>query len=420
MSIPVPLPRIAAFEKLGFGIFVHWGLYSQYGKGEWFFKNHQVDRNEYKSLINTFTAEDFDARELAQMARNAGAKYITLTTRHHEGFSLYDTCGLNDFDAPHSPAGRDLVKEFVEACREFDIVPFFYHTTLDWQWHDKMTPELDDNEFNEYLDYLYKSVEILCSNYGKIGGLWFDGNWSRPNADWQEDRLYKMIHRLQPEAMVINNTGLMALGEVGKSEEIDSVTFENNTAHPVSREGMKKYVAGEVCKTMNTHWGHSCNDFNMISPADVIVRLCQSRGSGANFLMNFGPEAQGRIPAYEKAVFEIVGRWISVFGEAIYNGQVVRGIKCQGNDFMLHDGKTYYYFALNLAVSGDENVISAAVSGSRVVDGFDKEIISANWMDDNESGVFVQDISKALLTIKCDPFPYGTDMVVNILKIETR
>ena len=419
MNIPEPLSRVAAFEKMGFGIFVHWGLYAQGGRGEWAQHVYNVPSDEYAKWMDTFTAEDFDARELAAMAKKAGAKYITLTTRHHEGFSLYDTCGLNDFDAPHSPAKRDLVREFVDACREFDIVPFFYHTTLDWRWHNKKTQDLDLDEFNEYLDYLYKSVEILCTNYGKIGGLWFDGNWSRPKDDWQEERLYKMIHRLQPDAMVINNTGLGALGAFGKSEEIDSVTFENNTAKPVNREGMKKYIAGEVCKTMNSHWGRSNRDFNMLSPARVIERLCQSRGSGANFLMNIGPEAQGKIPNYEKALFELVGQWMDIFGEAIYNGKPVYNIKCQGNDFMLQNGNTYYYVAMNLSMGGDANVVANVVRGPRSVDGFDKKIVSAKWMDDGEEGEFIQDADKKLLTIKCDPFPYGTDLVVNILKIET-
>lgn len=419
MSIPAPLPRVAAFEKLGFGIFVHWGLYSQWGMGEWAQYIYNVPSEEYSKWMDTFTAEDFDARELVKMAKEAGAKYITLTTRHHEGFSLYDTCGLSDFDAPHSPAKRDLVREFVDACREFDVVPFFYHTTLDWKWHNKKTTDLDENEFNEYLDYLYKSVELLCTNYGKIGGLWFDGNWSRPDSDWQEDRMYKMIHRLQPDAIVINNTGLVALGAIGKSEEIDSVTFENNPSKPIDREGMKKYIAGEVCKTMNSHWGHSNHDFNMISPASVIEWLCRSRGTGANFLMNLGPEAQGKISTYVKASFEIVGKWMNIFGEAIYNGKPLSNVKYQGNDFMLQDGRTFYYFAFDLSMSGDKNVVAAATGGLRSVEGFNNRIISAEWMENGEEAVFVQDVEKQLLTIKCDPFPYGTDLVVNVLKIET-
>ena len=169
----IPEARIERFEKMGLGLFVHWGLYSQLGMGEWTYHIHNRNMQEYKKLLNTFTAEKFDAETLVLTAKNTGCKYINLTTRHHDGFSLYDTCGLNDFDAPHSAAGRDLVKEFVDACRKYDIAPFFYHTTLDWY-----NSDYNDN-FDKYLDYLRKSIEILCTNYGKIGGLWFDGNWSK-------------------------------------------------------------------------------------------------------------------------------------------------------------------------------------------------------------------------------------------------
>ena len=420
MGIPAPLPRVAAFEKLGFGMFVHWGLYSQLGQGEWTMSINHLDRKEYEKLQQTFTAADFDAEDLARTAKNAGMKYITLTTRHHEGFSLYDTCGLNTFDAPHSPAGRDLVREFVEACRAEGIIPFFYHTTLDWHWHEKITQQLDQAEFDEYLDYLYRSVEILCSNYGKIGGLWFDGNWSCPGADWKEDRLYKMIHRLQPDAMVINNTGLSALGQTG-NEEIDSVTFENNPSRPVCREGMKKYVAAEVCKTMNSHWGLSRRDFNYLSPKQLIEWICQSRGTGANLLLNIGPSAQGGVPAYEKAALELTGKWMSIFGEAVYNGKPLPGMKYQGRDFMLHDGPVCYYVAFDIPMGGDSNVVAGALgSGPRCVGGFDRKIVSAKWMDNGEDAVFMQDLEKKLLTVQCDPYPYGTDLVVRILRIETR
>ena len=420
MNIPTPLPRVAAFEKLGLGMFVHWGLYSQLEKGEWAMNANHLDGKDYEKLQMSFSAEDFNAKELARIAKNAGMKYITLTTRHHEGFSLYDTCGLNTYDAPHSPAGRDLVREFVDGCRAEGIVPFFYHTTLDWHWHGKKTQDLDLQEFDEYLDYLYRSVEILCSNYGQIGGLWFDGNWSRRDSDWKEDRLYKMIHRMQPNAMIINNTGLCALGKTG-NEEIDSVTFENNPAHPVSREGMKKYVAAEVCKTMNSHWGRSMLDFNYLSPKKLIEWICQSRGTGANLLLNIGPLAQGGIPAYEKAVLELAGKWMSLFGEAIYNGKPLTGMKYQGRDFMLHDGSVCYYVAFDIPMGGDSNVVAGTLGfGPRCVSGFGQKIISAKWMDNGEEAVFMQDPEKKLLTIECSPYPYGTDLVVRILRLETR
>ena len=180
-TIPIPLQRIAKFEELGFGMFIHWGLYTQLGKGEWIQKIGNIPVEEYKKLKDTFTAKDFDARQIARLAKNAGMKYIVLTTRHHEGFSLYDTRGLNDYDAVHSPAGRDLVAEYVTACREEGIIPFFYHTTLDWYVESYKT------DFKAYLQYLRDSVEILCKYYGEIGGFWFDGNWNKPNEDWEED-----------------------------------------------------------------------------------------------------------------------------------------------------------------------------------------------------------------------------------------
>ena len=175
---------IERFSHLGFGMFVHFGLYSVIGKGEWYLtSNPNADINKYNALINKFKIKKNWAKDLVATAKNAGCKYITLTTRHHDGFSLYDTKGLNDFDAPHSAAGRDLIKEFADECHKAGIVPFFYHTLLDWY-----NPDYK-NDFPKYIDYLDKSIEILCTSYGKVGGFWFDGMWDKPDADWQEDRL---------------------------------------------------------------------------------------------------------------------------------------------------------------------------------------------------------------------------------------
>ena len=212
MSIPKPEKRIAEFEKMAYGMFIHWGVYSQLGQGEWIKNMKGIPDEEYDKLLETFTAKDFDADKIACLAKEAGMKYITLTTRHHDGFSLYDTKELGDYNSLHTPAGRDLVREFTDACRRHGIVPFFYHTTLDWH-----NPDFNGN-FDAYLEYLRRSVEILCTNYGKIGGFWFDGNWSRPDADWKLDELYGTIRRYQPDAMIINNTGLSARGATGHPE----------------------------------------------------------------------------------------------------------------------------------------------------------------------------------------------------------
>ena len=208
-NIPIAADYIKNFEQLGFGMFVHFGLYSKLRSSEWTFHLHKRNMDEYSKLIETFDVKADAIKDLVALAKKSGCKYITLTTRHHEGFSLYDTKGLNDFDALHSSTGRDLIKEFVDECRKEDILPVFYHTTLDWYNKDF------ENDFDAYLENLKKSVEILCTNYGKIGGLWFDGNWAKPDADWKENELYAMIRRLQPEAMIVNNTGLEARGAVG-------------------------------------------------------------------------------------------------------------------------------------------------------------------------------------------------------------
>ena len=419
MSIPIPLPRVEAFEKMGFGLFVHWGVYSQMGKGEWAMHYYQIPIPEYEKLVDTFTACDFDAEDLARTARDAGMKYIVLTTRHHDGFSLYDTCGLNTYDAPHSPAGRDLVAEFVAGCRKYDIVPFFYHTTLDWHWHGKKTPELTEEEFNTYLDYLNESVAILCRNYGKIGGLWFDGNWSRPNSDWKEDRLYATIRKYQPDAIIVNNTGLNKRGELG-NPEIDSVTYEQGRAVLPDREGLPKYVAGEVCRTMNSHWGSGSNDFSYFSSKEIIEMLAQTRSCRANLLLNIGPGAQGAIPDYEKIVLQTVGKWCRMFSEAVYEPAPAVGIKCHGRDFMLQNGNTFYYFAFDLRISGDANVtVSLGGAGTRAIDNFHAKVKSAVWMDNGENICFVQNTERGMLAVDCTGFPYGSNTVVRVMKIET-
>ena len=280
------LTYIEKFEKTGFGLFVHFGLYSIIGKGEWYLHLNPAaaDKIGYEKLTAKFRVNKNWAKNLVKTAKQAGAKYVTLTTRHHDGFSLYDTCGLSGYDAPHSACGRDLIAEFVSACREEGIIPFFYHTLLDWRNYDYT------HDFPKYIDYLVSSIEILCKNYGKIGGFWFDGMWDKPNEDWQEDRLYGTIRKYQPESMIINNTGLNALGQTGH-KEIDCVTFERGKPCYVDRS--KKPIAGEMCQVLNDHWGYAKEDCNYKSVKELIENLVDCRKYGCNFLLNTGLRGNG-------------------------------------------------------------------------------------------------------------------------------
>ncbi len=406
---PQPLARVKAFEELGFGLFVHWGLYSQLGMGEWALKNRQIPKAAYEKLFDTFTAADFDAAALARMAKKAGAKYIVLTTRHHEGFSLYDTAGLNTYDAPHSPAGRDLVREFVEACRQYDVLPFFYHTTLDW-WKEEFT-----TDFEAYLEYLNRSVEVLCTRYGKIGGFWFDGNWSKPDADWKEAALYAMIRRHQPEAIIVNNTGLSHRGALGTAE-IDAVTYERGRPTPMNREGMSKYVAAEMCETINNHWGIGCRDLNNKSTAQLIETLCACRKAGANLLLNIGPTAQGGVLPLQQYTLETIGAWVALFDEAIRCAKPC-GIYSSGKDFALAAGNKRYFFIHNLNIHGNADVtISYADNKQRVFSGVDGSLCRMRWMDNDEVLSFVQ--SDDTVTIYTTDYPYGVDLVVRVAVAE--
>jgi alpha-L-fucosidase len=411
---PLPELRISRFEKLGFGLFIHYGLYSQLEQGEWALHIKKKNLADYKRLMDSFTAKDFDAGACVRLAKVAGMRYVGLTARHHDGFSHYDTCGQGTYDSLHAPAGRDLVAEFVEACRAEEIVPFLYHTTMDWSWREKTTWDLDADEFNAYLDYLKESVEMLCMNYGPIGGLWFDGNWCRPDLDWKLDELYGMIRRHQPEAIIVNNTGLHKPGETGHPE-IDCVTYENQMASPMDRTGHKKYLAGEMCQTMNTHWGIAKDDYAYKSVAELIKNLAKARRVGANYLLNIGPEGQGRIPDLERASLERLGAWTHLYATALYDA-VPCGVSCADDDFVLKKEDRYYWFVFNLEVLGHADVtVRVGDELTRSATGFARRIESIRWVDNEESLAFTQ--SDDALSVEFTGYHYGENRVVRVAEL---
>ena len=426
--IPTPDPHIERFEQMGFGLFLHWGLYSLLGRGEWAMNIHRIPKEDYyEPLMAKFTASGFDAKAIARTAKAAGMKYITLTSRHHDGFSLYDTRGLSPYDAPHSAAGRDLVKEFVDACHEEGILPVLYHTTIDW------SVDSFPSDRSTYLQYLYDSVEILCTHYGKIGGLWFDGNWSQPTWDWELDKLYGMIRRLQPEALIVNNTGLDARGQVSHPM-VDVVTFEQGRPTPLDRTGMPRYVAGEMCQTINDHWGVGLTDFKYKSLPDLIENLCACRKVGANYLLNIGPLADGSLPTLASALITEMGHWIKTCGSSVYDsipfGAVPVSPATQepitSKDFMLHhrelDSATL--FVHNLPVRGDDHVtVPVEAQGEQYPDGVRcyklpegcGKVTSIKWHDNGQALEYRQE--GEYLYVGCTPYPYGTSLVVRCAEI---
>ncbi len=390
---------IRDFEKLGFGLFVHFGLYSIVGKGEWYLHlNASANAEQYEQLTKKFTVKPDWAKKLVTTAKAAGCRYITLTTRHHDGFSLFDTCGLNEYDAPHAACGRDLVKEFVDACREGGILPFFYHTLLDWR-----NPDYKDN-FPKYIDYLVASVEILCKNYGKIGGLWFDGMWDKPDDDWQEDRLYATIRKYQPTAMIINNTGLSAQGKVGHYE-IDSVTFERG--NPCFVDNSDKYRAGEMCQVLNDHWGYAKNDCNYKAVKELVENLVDCRKYNCNFLLNTGLKGNGEVNGTDRMLLTEIGKWIKKSKDFLY-GVRASSISAKNAD-LLEDGEYLYAVIKEVATGGDPNV---AKSGAGKQVSVDAPIKSAVWLDNGKK----IKVKKNAFTV--EPFAYGESFSLRIAKLK--
>ena len=394
---------VKQFEDLGFGMFVHFGLYSILGKGEWVKSYYGIEDEKYEALTKKFKVKKTWAKELVAAAKAAGCKYITLTSRHHDGFSLYDTKGLNTYDAPHSAAGRDLVREFVDECNKAGIRPFFYHTLIDWR-----NKDCEEN-FPAYIDYLVKSVEILCTEYGEIGGLWFDGWWDKPTADWQFDRLYAMIRCHQPHAMIINNTGMEEgkIGTVGHPE-IDSVTYERGVARPAPKTD--RPVAGEMCEVLFDHWGYSAYDLHYKPLPFILEELVKTRACGCNFLLNVGPMGNGSLRPLDAAYLAEIGKWIKYNKGFIYKARPV-DIKVENAEVFIGEDGAYYA----VSVCPTEVLVQHESLGGKLSEvHFPLPIKSARWLD---SGKSIK-AKRGVYTVT--PFNYGINMHLRVARIVTK
>ncbi|MEG0763016.1 MAG: alpha-L-fucosidase [Oscillospiraceae bacterium] len=402
-------PYIADFQSRGFGLFVHYGAYIQYNNGEWAMKlrNHNAKEYEQKALALDYSS--FNADNLIASAKACGAKYITFTTRHHDGFSLYDTRGLSDYDIMHTKNGRDVVKEFTDACHNNDIMPFLYHTTADWHH-----PAFENN-FKEYLQYLRNSLEILCRNYGEIGGFWLDGNWSRASDDWELDELYGVIRKYQPNAIIINNTGLEAQGVYGH-KEIDCVTFEQGRAQKLDCSGMDKAYIGEMCYPLCEHWGIA-EDINVKSMKQILEAMTACRAVGGNFLLGIFTNIDGSQPLLHSGYLEAIGKWVKKHEKAFFDARPCE-VEGNGTDFALENDENLFLYLNNINTWGDANVIKSVPRTFGVFKNVNKPIASIKWMDNGAEAAFTQDLEKGILFLEPTPFLYGESFVVRVAQVD--
>ncbi|MEM0024198.1 MAG: alpha-L-fucosidase [Thermofilaceae archaeon] len=295
--------KLRWFVEARFGMFIHWGLYSLLGRGEWVMFLEGIPREEYAKLAESFKAERFDAEEWALTAKEAGMRYIVLTARHHDGFSLFDT-KLSDFKSTNTPAARDVVAEYVEACRKAGLKVGLYYSLLDWRWEEYWRgPQRDPQGWERFLEYVHGQVEELCSNYGRIDVLWFDGGWPYKPEDWRAQELLDKVRQLQPHILVNNRTGLPG-------------DFDTPEQHVPWWSPPRR--AWETCMTMNDSWGYFEADRNWKTPRQIISTLVQVVSLGGNLLLNVGPGGDGSFPPEAVEILSHVGSWLRRNGESIY------------------------------------------------------------------------------------------------------
>jgi alpha-L-fucosidase len=319
--------RMKWFREARFGMFIHWGLYAQAagqweGKntpnaGEWIMNDLKIPDSQYAKLVPQFNPVKFDAQQWVALAKNAGMKYIVITSKHHEGFAMYPSA-LTDWCIKSTPFQRDPLKELADACQEAGIKLCFYHSIMDWHhpdylprkpWNDLASPNPD---FDRYVAYMKGQLKELLTGYGPIGILWFDGQWE---DTWTYDRgvdLYNYVRGLQPDIIVNNRVGHDPPG--GKPRPGDYGTPEQF----IPAAGYGPGVDWETCMTMNDTWGFKKEDQDWKSAETLIRNLIDIASKGGNYLLNVGPTAEGEIPRASVERLQAIGQWMRVNGEGIY------------------------------------------------------------------------------------------------------
>jgi alpha-L-fucosidase len=297
--------RMQWWHEARFGMFIHWGLYSVLGRHEWVMENEAIPVAEYEQLAKRFKPKPNAARDWARLAKQAGQKYMVMTTKHHEGFCHFDS-KLTDYCAPKQGPGRDLVKEYVEAARAEGLRVGFYYSLMDWHHPDGARCATDEAARRRFVDYIHGQIRELLTNYGKIDILWYDVSWPLDAKGWESEKMNAMVFQLQPEIIVNNRNKL-----------------DGDFSTPEQRIEAAK-GAWESCMTMNDSWGYHKNDDAWKSPKTVVRNLITCAHDTGNYLLNIGPKPDGSIPEESVRILTSVGKWMDRNGQSIYKSE-----KCQ-------------------------------------------------------------------------------------------
>lgn len=424
--------RVEWFQRDRFGMFIHWGLYAIPARGEWVRSVERIPKEDYEIFFEEFDPVDYNPREWAALAKQAGMKYAVLTAKHHDGFCLFDSA-LTDYKSTNTKCGRDLVREYLEAFRAEGIKVGLYYSLIDWHhddyphYGDRQHP-MRDNEayrdytynFDNYLEYMHGQVRELCTNYGKLDVLWFDFSYDDMTGEkWRATELTKMIRSLQPGVIIDNRMEVSGTG-FGSLLEEEPTVYSGDFVSPeqiippfgiLDKKGNP--VVWEACVTLNNNWGY-CELDRFYKPAPMVIKkLVECISKGGNLLINVGPDAKGNIPPESVAILEEVGRWMKRNSASIY-GCGSSGLDKPDYGRVTRNGSFLYFHVLEGTVGPVllDGVRGEDIRKIRLLSTGTELKISNDWMSANYEGVFV--------SLGPDPvLPDQTDTVIEVeLKAE--
>jgi alpha-L-fucosidase len=326
------------FQDARFGLFIHWGVYSVLGDGEWVMNNRKMTAAEYEKLPPRFNPTQFDPAAWVALAKAAGMKYITITSKHHDGFAMWDSQVSDWTIAKRTQYKKDVLKMLADECQKQGVKLFFYHSHLDWHHPDyyprgrtgHFSGRPDNGDFNKYLDYMDAELAELCSGrYGAIAGIWFDGWWDqqlpkeqrggdprKTRVDWRLRRTYDLIHKLQPQALIGNNHHVTPFA--GEDFQMFERDLPGGNTAGFNAESKPGALPLETCDTINGAWGYNKNDKRFKSTKQLLHYLIRAAGQNANFLLNVGPMPTGQIQPEFAERLHAMGQWLEKNGESIY------------------------------------------------------------------------------------------------------
>ena len=421
--------RVEWFRNARFGMFIHWGLYSIPGRGEWVRSNEEMPEEDYLPYFESFTAKDFDPAAWARAARLAGMEYVVMTAKHHDGFCLFDS-RLTDFKSTNTPFGRDAVKEFVEAVRAEGLKVGLYFTLIDW--HHPDYPHYGDNfhpmrhnpafensgrDFNRYLDYMHGQIREICTNYGKLDLLWFDFAYGDLRGEaWRGTELVSMVRTLQPDVLIDNRIEVSGEG-FGSLYQCDPKPYHGDFVTPekfIPPQGIRDMqgnpMVWEACITMNNNWGYCPEDKHFKSAPLLIKKLVECVSKGGNMILNVGPDGDGNIPKESLEILSQIGDWMAKNGESIKNCGPTGLDKPEFGRITRNGNRLYFHIyentlgALPLLGVKKEDVRSMRLLGS------DQSVgISTSWVHSDYPQILFADLGE-------DPnLPDPIDTVLEVL-----